>query len=174
MLSASTLLSAQDFVREIDRESGRISLHGKVSFKDIENEASYTWFKKGVANYKPNAAAVKELADLWPNYRFVVFGATWCDDSKDLLPKFYKTAQQAMIDKHAIEMYAVNRDKESLELEHRFYNISRVPTFIIMHQHREVGRIVESVSDSVEEEIVRILQKDTQYLKRKAAEEAAQ
>jgi hypothetical protein len=63
----------------------------------------------------------------------------------------------------------VNRKKEALNIEHKFYNIERVPTIIVMHQYREVGRIIESVSGSIEEALLNIMLPDAQKLEAKRA-----
>jgi hypothetical protein len=64
-------------------------------------------------------------------------------------------------------MYGVNRDKEALNTESKLYNITRVPTIIVMHQYREVGRITESVTSTIEEDILSIIAPDFQKLEQK-------
>jgi hypothetical protein len=73
----------------------------------------------------------------------------------------------AGIDLHSVEMYGVNRDKEALNAESKLYNITRVPTIIVMHQYREVGRITESVASTIEEDILSIIAPDYQKLEQK-------
>jgi hypothetical protein len=73
----------------------------------------------------------------------------------------------AGIDLHAVEMYGVNRDKEALNIETKLYSIAHVPTIIVMHQFREVGRITESASSSIEENLLSIIAPDFQKLEQK-------
>ncbi len=160
------MATAQDYVREMDRKTGKPILRGKITFQQIEKETVNSWFHKGADEYEPNSLAIKDLRSLWSPYRFVVFAGTWCEDTRVLLPKFYKVLNMADIDLHAVEMYGVDRNKETLNLEHVFYNIKRVPTIIIMHQKREVGRIVENVNVSIEEDMLRIIEKDAKELER--------
>jgi len=54
-----------------------------------------------------------------------------------------------------------------LNIETKLYNISRVPTIIVMHQFREVGRITESVTSSIEEDLLSIIAPDFQKLEQK-------
>jgi thiol-disulfide isomerase/thioredoxin len=157
---------AQNFVREMDTKSKKPILRGLITFQDIQDETVCNWFNKGAEAYNPNEMAIKELRSVWTPYRFVVFVGTWCEDTQYLLPRFYKTLQDAGIDMHSVEMYGVNRDKTTLNLEHVFYNIQRVPTIIVMQQHREVGRIVETANFSIEEDLVRMLEKDAPILER--------
>ena len=109
------------------------------------------------------------MSKIAANYRFVVFAGTWCGDTKDLLPKFYKVLIEAGIDQHTVELYGVNRKKEALNIEHTLYNIKNIPTIIVMYQAREVGRIIESVSTSIEEELDAIIRKDYDMLEREHA-----
>ncbi|HMT35994.1 MAG TPA: hypothetical protein PKC41_09055 [Chitinophagaceae bacterium] len=165
---------AQDFVREEDRVTGKPILRGKISFENIKKESTCSWFEEGAEAYIPNRAAIETLNSVWKNYRFVLFIGTWCEDTRNLLPKFYKTLLDANISPYAIEMYGVNRAKHTLQDEHKYYNIERVPTIIIMHQKREVGRIVESVTTTIEEEMAMIMEKDAKELEIKKAEEILQ
>ncbi len=153
-------MMAQDFVREEDKKTGKVLLRGKITFDNIINETTCKWFDTGVKAYQPNRSAVDELSKISGDYRFVVFAGTWCGDTKDLLPKFYKVLVESGFDMRAIEMYGVNRNKEALNIETTLYGIKNIPTIIVMHQFREVGRIVESVNTSIEEELDAMIRKD--------------
>lgn len=162
-------LQAQDVVRELDTKTGKVMLRGKITFYDLLNETTFSWLKKGAEAYQPQQKVVDNLHKIVGEYRFIVFAGTWCSDTKELLPKFYKVLIESGVDLHAVEMFAVNRQKEALNIEKTLYSIVNVPTIIIMHQFREVGRIVESVPTSIEEELVRIIQKDVDSLQAEKA-----
>lgn len=170
-LFSAHVLVAQDFVREADKITGKPILRGKITFQNIMKESTNTWFDEGVQAYLPNPTAIEELSNVWKEYRFVIFAGTWCSDTWDMLPKFYKTMLEANISPYSIEMYGVNRAKQSLQEEHKFYKIESVPTIIVMHQKREVGRITESVTASVEEDLAVMMAKDMRELEIKKAEE---
>lgn len=158
------IASAQSYVREKDPKTGKPLLRGKVTFQEVEDESVNKWLYANANAYEPNDADIRELRRIHAPYRFVVFMGTWCSDTHDLLPKFYKVLNQADMDLHAVEMYGVNREKKSLELEHVVYKIERVPTIIVLHQNRELGRITESVTNSIENDLVQIMQKDFEKL----------
>ena len=146
---------AQDFVRELDQKTDKPLLRGQIKFKDITNESAYAWIHD---EYQPNERIVAKLKKLLPKYRMVVFVGTWCEDTQYLLPQFYQTLKDASFDFNALEMYGVNRDKKALNSEHDIYNISRVPTIIIMDRFKEVGRIVETVNSSIEKDLLDLLE----------------
>lgn len=158
------MATAQNYVREKDPKTGKPCLRGKVTFQEVEDESVNKWLYANANAYEPNDGAVRQLRAINSPYRFVVFIGTWCSDTHDLLPKFYKVLNQADIDLHAVEMYGVNREKKSLELEHVVYKIERVPTIIVLHQNRELGRITETATTSIEEDLVQIMQKDFEKL----------
>lgn len=158
---------AQDFVREKDRKTGKVLLRGLIKFDDLQDEAVYKWFGAGVSKYQPKEEAIDGLKKYNAPYKFVVFLGTWCEDSQNLIPQLYKALTVAGIDLHAVEIYGVNRDKETLNLESKLYNITRVPTIIVMHQFREVGRITENVNASIEEDLLAIIAPDFEKLEQK-------
>ena len=169
LLLSMKSISAQDFVREIDPKTEKVMLRGKITFNDLLNETTFSWLKKGAEAYQPQQKVVDNLHIMVGDYRFIVFAGTWCGDTKELLPKFYKVLVDAGVDLNAVEMFAVNRQKEALNIEKTLYSIVNVPTIIVMHQFREVGRIVESVPTSIEEELVKIIQKDYEALQAEKA-----
>lgn len=171
MILTVQFAGAQDHVRELDRKTDKPILRGKLTFKDIMKESTCSWFEEGVEAYTPNAAAIEELSTVWKNYRFVVFMGTWCEDTRNLLPKFYKVLLDANISMDAIVVYGVNRAKQSLQDEQKFYKITNVPTIIVLHQKREVGRIVENVNTTVEEELAVMMDRDAKELEIKKAEQ---
>ena len=152
-------LQAQLMVREEDKKTGKVLLRGLMQFSDIQKESTCVWFVKGADAYQPDNEAIQTLKKVSGDYRYIVFIGTWCEDTRNLFPKFYKVLQDARIDEHAVELYGVNRKKEALNIEHTLYNIQKVPTIIVMHQFREVGRIVES-STNIETELAMLMEKD--------------
>ena len=157
-------LQAQDFVREKDPKTGKVLLHGRLNFDDLKKESSCAWFQQGAQTYQPKGAVIQELKRVSGPYRFIVFAGTWCSDTRDLLPKLYKILKEAQIDEHTVEMYGVNRQKEALNIEHKLYNLINIPTIIVMHQHHEIGRIVESVEGSLEDSLLALMSKDYEAL----------
>lgn len=151
---------AQDFVRELDKKTDKPLLRGQLTFDDIQNESTCAWLPRGTKSYEPNEDVISKLSSLLPNYKLVAFIGTWCEDTQNLLPAFYKTLLATNFDFNALSMYGVNREKMALNAEHKIYNISRVPTFIIMDRFREVGRITESITYSIEEDLLDLIEAD--------------
>ena len=121
------------------------------------NDPAFSWFKKGYDAYKPAAAALKVIKPQATALHIEVFGGTWCDDTQGLLPKFYKVADEAKIADSQITLHLVNRDKKTKDGTSDKYKIVNVPTYIIIKDGKEIGRIVESVKTSIEADLAAIL-----------------
>lgn len=163
---------AQIFIREVDPKTKFTILRGELKFKDILWESNCKWLHDGEQAYKPNETVLEPLGELAKNYRFIVVLGTWCEDTRNLLPKFYKVVNEALIDLNSIELFGVNRRKEALNNEHKTFKIQRVPTIIVFHQEREVGRITETVNESIEADLFKIMQEDAEKLKIKREQDS--
>ena len=148
-----------DFDKLTDSETNTAMFFGAITFGDLEKEADFSWFKKGAEGYKPDAAAIGKLRELLPEYQVVVVMGTWCEDSHNLVPKLYKTLQAIGYPMQQVSMYAVNRAKEGKNYEHKTYKVDRVPTIIVYQHNMEVGRITEAVKESVEADILHMVEK---------------
>ncbi len=144
-------------------------LVGKVTFEDIKNETAFHWFEEG-EKYEFNTMVVENLERFYKPYHIVVMLGTWCGDTKELLPKLYTVLRASNFDFNAITLFAVNRDRDALNEESKTFKIDRVPTVIVLHGNREVGRITESVTTSIEHDLLAILEKDYLELERKRKE----
>ncbi|MFM2388248.1 MAG: hypothetical protein RL660_3005 [Bacteroidota bacterium] len=148
-------------VQNDPKEAGEKMLVGSLTKQDIINSGVCAWYGKGIDNYVPDSNRIKSLMRVLPRYHFVVFAGTWCEDTQYLLPKFTKVMDACKVPNTAIEIYGVDRSKQALNVESQLYKIVRVPTIIIIEGPREVGRVVESLTQSnIETEILYLIEKD--------------
>lgn len=127
---------------------------GKVNVEAIQDNA---WFKEGYSDYQPDTSSVKGIEDNMGSYTIMVFGGTWCSDTKNLLPKFYKTTDASNISPEKITLYLLNDRKKSSDRLEKKYKVNAVPVFIVMKDGIEVGRIVESVDKSIEADLLKLI-----------------
>jgi thiol-disulfide isomerase/thioredoxin len=136
-------------------------LVGAITADDIVESKVCAWYQKGFDNYTPDSNRVRDLMKSLGQYHFVVFAGTWCEDTQYLLPKFAKVMHACKVPDKDIEMYGVDRSKQALNVESLLYRVERVPTIIIINGPREIGRIVESLTQSnIETEILYLIEKD--------------
>lgn len=149
-----------DYDTSRDKENEAVVYKGRFTFEDLKKELSFTWFKSGTDNYKPDAATIEFLKNQLPDYEMVVLLGTWCDDSQDMLPKLYKVLQLSAYPMSKYSMYGVDRAKTAKYSEHKQYDLKNVPTIILIKDHKEAGRIVETVKKSLEQDLRDIIEKD--------------
>ena len=141
-------------------EDGRLVFKGECKFEDLLKEPTFDWMQKGMNEYTPDSASLLFLKKNLAQYDIVVMMGTWCGDTKDLLPKFYKTLQMANYPLLQLTMYGLNRKKEALNYEEQLYKVKNIPVFILFKNHKEIGRITESVEQSIEKDLVKLVKKE--------------
>ncbi|WP_051313490.1 thioredoxin family protein [Sporocytophaga myxococcoides] len=149
------LLSAIAIYSCIAQSSGQKDLTGKTDIKDVD--ANFPWFSEGYNLYKPDSTVIKSLSNNGSKLTFIVFGGTWCGDTKRELPRFYKITDQANIKREKIALYLLNHDKKSPEKLEKKHKIHSIPTFIIFVNGKEAGRIVESPHNSLEKDLLEVI-----------------
>jgi len=119
-------------------------LVGKINRELIEADTSFPWFKTNMKYGTADANAVKVFSEKKDNFSMVVFGGTWCHDTQNLLPVFYKLIDKSGYHASKITLIGVDKKKQTISNLHKKYNIVNVPTFIIFNNKmEEVGRVVE-------------------------------
>jgi len=144
-LFASTHIHAQVRSYEIstDPNNGEKVLKGLLSRADIENDTAFKWFKDNMKFGQADAAAVAAFKQHAQDIQLVVFGGTWCEDTQNLLPVFYRLIDKSGFPDSSITLIGVDRPKTTLYDLHKAFNVTKAPTFIVMKDGKEVGRVEE-------------------------------
>lgn len=139
----ATLLFAQSSL-EVSRDpNGSKVLKGFISKKDLVTDTAFAWFVQNQKGYTPSADVVKQFAANKDSISLLIFGGTWCDDTKHLLPNFIATTDAAGVPASHITLIGVDRDKKTLFNLAETFHIINVPTFIALKNGKEIGRVVE-------------------------------
>lgn len=144
-LCAATFIFAQSASLEVSRDKENYSkvLKGIFTRKDLATDTAFTWYNQAQKNFTPSADVVKKYAASKDSLSFLVFGGTWCDDTKHLMPNFLFTADAAGIPANHVTLIGVDRDKKSLFNLTETFNVTLVPTIIVLKNGKEIGRVVE-------------------------------
>lgn len=118
-------------------------LKGIINRQILESDTTFKWFKENMKWGVADSAAVAAFRQYGQKFTMVVFGGTWCPDTKNLLPVFYRLVDKSGYSENNITLIAVDRNKQATNNLHKKYNISNVPTFIVFEQGKEIGRVVE-------------------------------
>ena len=118
-------------------------LKGLLQRSDIEDDTTFAWFKQNYGLGMANATAVEAFRKNGSKFQMVVFGGTWSEDTQNLLPQFYRLADKSGYPAASISLIGVDRSKTTLDNLNTAFHITNVPTFIVMKDGKEVGRVVE-------------------------------
>jgi thiol-disulfide isomerase/thioredoxin len=128
---------------EIIRDNEGKILKGFVSKQELAGDSSFKWFAENQKGYAPYAAALQTLKTNKDSVQFLIFGGTWCHDTQFILPKFFSLSEAAGVSQDHITLLGVDRSKKTIQHLSERFNITNVPTIIVLKQGREIGRVVE-------------------------------
>ncbi|MGA9407237.1 MAG: thioredoxin family protein, partial [Bacteroidota bacterium] len=138
---------------------GQKIVTGRISASLLASDSSFQWYRQNYASFTPDSASIVFLSSTAKDIHFIVFGGTWCGDTKRELPKFFKTISLAHIPEANVELYGVDRSKKSSDGLTEKYHVTNVPTFIVLSDGKEIGRIVEEPTVGIEFDLVQLLRK---------------
>jgi len=119
-------------------------LNGIISKYALQNNAEFNnWYNSNQNIYDPPKDIVNAMEAAKDKVQFVIFGGTWCEDTQFILPRFFKLQEQSGFPDKSISFFGVNRAKQTLGNVSAVFNITNVPTIIVMKDGKEVGRVVE-------------------------------
>lgn len=117
-------------------------LTGFISRSQLEEDTAFGWMRTGYKAYIPSATTLEE-ARQQKDAHILVFGGTWCEDTQFILPRFFRLSDSCGISENQVSLIAVDRSKQAVGGLSSAFNITHVPTIIVMHGGVEIGRVVE-------------------------------
>lgn len=162
LLFLACIISVQAFSQqsyEVSGEGQQKILKGIINRELIAKDTDFPWYQQNQNGYTPPAnvvAAVKSSSDI----QFLVFGGTWCDDTRYVLPKFYSLLDAAGVNDTHVTLVGVDRNKKTFSNLTDALGIKNVPTIIALKDGKELGRVVEyGKSGQWDKDLGEILQK---------------
>jgi hypothetical protein len=126
---------------------------GRISSRDVE--AIVAGWNGTAAPSGQRLAAYRRLRG---GATVRVFLGAWCDDSKDEVSKFMNLVD--VLGAHppfAVEYFGVDRKKQEPAREIRSNDIRYLPTFVVIRNGHEVGRIVEHPPNNLDDDLLHLL-----------------
>ncbi len=157
LLFTFTAFAQQDYAVKQD-SAGNKMLVGQLNVQLLANDSAFRWFYTGVNDYQPTKEWIDYIRYYRDSFSVVVFAGTWDVNSRELLPAFYRTMMAAGYPLNKIKLYGVDMQFHSLNGEAEKYKVTKLPTIIVLHNNEELGRIEEVPVQSVEANLVAILQ----------------
>ena len=141
-------------------DSETVVMKGVLTRNILEKEKAFTWMTENRKYGSADAGAVKIFSQQKDLFTVLIFGGTWCHDSQNILPVFYRLVDKSGFPDNRITLVGVDRQKTAPHNWHTTWNITMVPTFIILQNGKEMGRVVEyGQTGNVEKELANIVAK---------------
>lgn len=139
-------------------------LLNEVALSQLKQEPYATWYTKNHEDYQPNAQIVEALKKTNSSkYTIKIFFGSWCGDSKRELPKMTKVLEKLSFPQKNLTIIGVDDStevyKQSPQRQEAGLNVFRVPTFIVYESGKEIGRIVEYPTETMERDLLKIFAK---------------
>lgn len=152
-------LSAQEMNKIIIEEKSEKPMLIGLCDREAFADSNFSWWFNSAYNlYKPNKIIIEDLLKFNNNFTLTIVMGTWCSDSRKQVPSFYKLLDELNYPKDKITLINVDRDKVANDVDVSNLNIDLVPTFIVYDNAKEIGRIIESPIESLETDLLEILQ----------------
>lgn len=117
ILMLATLLTACSTVYKVNytttQNEKEKTLQGIINREIIESDTTFRWFGTNYKYAQPDAAAVATFKQNKNKFTMMVFGGTWCEDTQNLLPMFYKLIEKSEYPQKRITLVGVNRKKKA-------------------------------------------------------------
>lgn len=157
----SFVINAQTLNSEISEDGNKPYLLGEIDKNRLTSENYNAWFSENYNNYEVDETAIIHLTSELKNCNITLFMGTWCGDSKQEVPKFFKILEACNYPMEQLNVIALSREpnlyKQSPQHEEAGLNIHRVPTFIFYKNGIEINRIVEHPVETFEQDMLNIL-----------------
>lgn len=133
------------YTNTIDPNNGKGRILNGIITKYIflNDTATFPWYLANQKGYTPDAGIVQRLSTAKGKVKYIIFGGSWCGDTKFILPKFFLLQEAAGVPDTDISFFGVDRTKKIIGNLSTAFGITNVPTIIVMKDGKEVGRIVE-------------------------------
>jgi hypothetical protein len=116
------------------------------------------WFLKGFDEYQPAQEVLGKLDLININdISIKIVMGTWCPDSRREVPRFMKIIDRWQFPSGKVIFIGVDNTKMAPVGGYDTLGIERVPTFIILQNKVETGRIIENPVTSLEQDMLNIL-----------------
>lgn len=163
LILSTSIGVAQKVNKEIITKNNRPILVGQITKNGLTKEPYRPWFDQQYDNYELDESAINAIKNNLNDYKIQIFMGTWCGDSKRQVPRFYKILEASKYNMNKLEVVGVSNTKEDYKKsptgEEKGLDIKRVPTFIFYKKGKEVGRIIERPTLSLEQDMLAIITK---------------
>lgn len=157
LLTFSVVKAQQYNNSSVDTVKNKKMLIGYCTREAFQDTAFKDWFDEQYNNYQPDYDVLDKLEGKLDDISITIVMGTWCSDSREQIPSFYKILDELNYPSEKITLICVDRKKKGLSDEADNLNIELVPTIIFYRNSNEIGRIIETPQESLEKDMLEIL-----------------
>jgi len=159
LLLLNTSLAAQEKNRVVfDTLKHQMIIEGYCDREFLEGFSPFNlYYSDEYRNYTPSVVPSAELDSLTADLGITIVMATWCGDSREQVPRFFKVMDEIGFPSEAIPVVGVNGSKTATGIDVAALRLDRVPTFIFSRNGMEIGRITETPVKTIEADLLEIL-----------------
>ena len=128
---------------EVTHDGGDKILKGIFTKQQLSQDTAFKWYTQNQSGYTPPADAVTAFKSKGNQVQVIAFGGTWCVDTKYIFPKFFSILEASAFPSDHLTLVGVDRNKKTIGHLAEALNVINVPTFIVLKDGKEVGRVVE-------------------------------
>jgi thiol-disulfide isomerase/thioredoxin len=148
----------EKYKRVFDEKTQTDILVGECNLSDLLGCEFANSYNEEYPAYNPNSDVMNVLKGKIEGIKCTIILGTWCGDSKEQVPRFFKIMDQFGKPFDELTIIAVDRNKEVPEMNVKEkYKIEKVPTFIFYRGEKEIGRIIETPKESLEKDLLEII-----------------
>lgn len=140
-----------------DKAANQDILYGDVTVDAFNNYRFNDWYLNEYNSYISQGNIIDSISPLLDNVSIKIVMGTWCGDSKREVPRFINLLDNLSFNKSNLIIIGVNRSKVCPECGIDEGYVDFVPTFIFFRDNVEIGRIIESPTKSLEEDLYLIV-----------------
>lgn len=149
------IIFSQEMNRKIiDPKLNKEILYGYCDRGELEKGEFGKSFEEYYQIYEPEKSVLNHLRSKQKGIEILIVLGTWCSDSQEQVPRFFKILDKINFIRKDIQIICVSSDKDAGLEEIINYNIQKVPTFIIYRKGREIGRIIETPFSTLEKDLL--------------------
>lgn len=159
--ASAVMVPARPAHAQTPSSSGAPMLVGAISRADLEKEPFSEWFSRRYEGYAPALSVLGELRPRLADVSVEAYFGTWCGDSKRQVPGLLRILSDAGFDESRLSLYGLSdrllEFKQAPGRPEAKRRVHRTPTFVVLRDGRELGRIVETPEATLEVDILNIL-----------------
>ncbi|HSG67605.1 MAG TPA: thioredoxin family protein [Bacteroidales bacterium] len=114
-------------------------------------------FNDEYSSYETDDATMKEIRRHRKGIDIVLVLGSWCSDSQEQVPRFFRILDDAHIKEKSMTIICVDGKKQCSDIDMTPYGIEFVPTIIFYRKGTEIGRIVETPTNTLESDMLNII-----------------